>query len=155
MKKLVLIFTILALFCSCCQNILTCKNRKYYSEDNTIKIDDENVLRLCQRVNYNPRIIDGESSRRLYLTFLDIDAAKTKKSLNLKTDTLIVQAKYDFWSIWIWNYEDNKPKGTIKIVQWDEYKIVLKENIAVRDISEKMKKYNGKITFYYKKDTLQ
>ena len=156
MKRLVLILTVLAIFCSCCQNVLTYKNRKYYSEDNTIKVEGYNVFKLCQESNYHkPYVIDGGFSRRLYLTFLDIDAAKTKNNLNLETDTLIVQAKYDFWSIWVWNYEDNKPKGTIKILQWDEYKIVLKENIVVKDIRGKIKRYSGKRTFYHKKNLPQ
>ena len=155
MKRLVLIFTVLIAFCSCCSPILryklATKNKQYYKEENTI--ENDSVFGLCQKVSFCPPIIDGGHVSHFCLTFLDTNAAKTKKVLHLETDTLIVKAKYDFWSVWFWGgYKYDKIKGTIKIVQWDAEKIILKENIKVVIDRRRNKKYTGKRTFYYKNE---
>jgi len=155
MKKVIVIFTVLAIVCTSCQNVLTYKNRKYYSEHNTI--ENNNNFKLCQSIDYRPGIIDGGHAYLFCLTFLNIDSAKVKKVLNLKTDTLIVKSDYSVWSAWDWNEDANyKTKGTIEILQWDEEKIILRENIVIIDYKRKnRKKYVGKRIFYFEKEPTQ
>jgi len=154
-KRLVVIFTVLTVFCtSCCPAFKRYKNKKYYTKENTIANDS--IFKLCQMVSFSPRAIDAGHVSRLYLTFLDTNAAKTKKVLHLETDTLIVKSKYDFWSVWFWDdYNPDKIKGTIKILQWDTDKIILKENISVIKAKKRVEKYREKSTFYYKKQNSQ
>lgn len=113
-------------------NILNYKYKKRYHENSTIRSDES--FTLIQSVCFNePRVRDEEFCYTLHLIFLDTIAAKTKKNLNLETDTLIVKSSYRIFSVWNWEDENNKVTGQIKIVAWNKNSITLKENICVSD----------------------
>jgi hypothetical protein len=127
--------------------LLTYRHKKYYNEDSIITSDT--TFKLYQNVCYNrPEVIDEEGCYDLTLTFLDTTAAKTKKNLNLATDTLIVKSRYGISSIWNWQEENNKVTGQIEIIAWDRNAVTIKENIFVSDYRRKQtKKYKGRRTF--------
>ncbi|MCL2131218.1 MAG: lipoprotein, partial [Lentimicrobiaceae bacterium] len=105
MRRILLTLTLLTALSSC-SNVLMYKHKRYYTEQNTIQNDT--VFQLCQDVYYNPqkrgwKVIDAWHNRYLCLTFLDTNTAKTKKILNIETDTLIVTTKYGVTSVWDWN----------------------------------------------------
>ena len=148
MKRLILTYCILTILTSCSRtNLLTYKNKKFY-EENSIILSDT-TTKLYQRILYNrPGIIDEEFSYDLTLTFLDTAAARTKKILNLETDTLIIKSRYGVFSIWNWEVENNKVSGQIEIVAWDKNSITLKENIYVSDFRRnETRNYNGTRTY--------
>jgi hypothetical protein len=153
MKKILPLFAFFVVFVSCDSLYIFLNNQKIRcTKHNTIQNDT--IFRLEQTIYCNiPNTIDAWSYRMLYLTFLDTNAAKMKKILNLKTDTLIVKTEYRGWSVWDWDEDaDYKVKGKIEILQWDTNKIVLKENIFITDYKRReKKKYIGKRNFFYEK----
>ena len=148
MIRIVLIYCLGLILASCGHpNLLNYKRRKYYEENSIIKKDS--IFELYQYVLYNRLgIIDEEFCYNLTLTFLDTAAAKTKRILNLATDTLIVKSSYGRFSVWNWSDEHNIVTGQIEIVTWDKDGITLKENIIVLDYRRKeTKTYKGTRTY--------
>lgn len=148
MTRLVLTYFILTILTSCSRtNLLTYKHRKY-SKENSI-ITSDTTFKLYQHVCYNrPGVIDEEFCYYITLIFSDTTAAKTKRSLNLETDTLIVKAQYGVFSVWNWSDENNKVSGQIDIVKWNRDEIILKENIqAIDNRRKETKRFKGTRTF--------
>lgn len=148
MKKLILTYFILTILTSCSQtNLLTYKHKKYYKENSIITNDS--IFKLYQNVCYNrPRVIDEEFCYGLTLKFIDTSAAKTKRTLDLQADTLIVKAGYGIFSVWNWSDENNKVSGQIEIIKWDKNEVILRENIQVNDFGRnETKKFVGTRTF--------
>ncbi len=133
-------------------NLLTYKHKKYYKENSIITNDS--IFKLYQNVCYNrPRVIDEEFCYELTLKFIDTSAAKTKRTLNLQADTLIVKASYGIFSIWNWYDENNKVSGEIEIIKWDKNEVVLRENIKANDFNRKeTKKFVGTRIFKRKNE---
>jgi len=151
-KRLLFLFTLLILFTSCSNLLLLRYNFKKYHAKQCNYIRNDTIFRLEQIVFYNkPNVIDSWFARGLFFTFLNTNAAKTKKILDLETDTLIVKTEYSGWSVWDWSEnESNKIKGTIELLQWDADKIILREKIFVTDYKRKQKKkYIGEKAFLY------
>jgi len=148
MKRLILTYCILAFLTSCSQkNLLTYKHKKDYKENSIITNDT--IFKLYQSVCYNrPGVVDEEFCYSLTLKFIDTSAAKTKRMLDLQTDTLIVKAGYGIFSVWNWGEENSKVSGQIEIINWDKNEVVLRENIQVNDFSRnETKKFVGTRTF--------
>ncbi len=144
MIRFLLFFCISTVFMACdSANLLTYKYKKYYKESNTIANDS--VFEANQSVCYHkPRVADGGFCSSLSLRFIDTAAAKTKKVLDLQTDTAIVRANYDFNSVWSWDAPSSKITGQIEILKWHKNKLVLKENVQVFLRSKKqIKKFVG------------
>ena len=113
-------------------NLLNYKYRIHY-EENSI-ITSNTTFTLYQNVCYNrPGTIDEEFCYDLTLTFLDTTAAKTKKILNLETDTLIIKSRCGKSSVWF-DSGNNKVTGQIEICVWDKNAVTLKENIYASGI---------------------
>jgi len=131
--------------------LLTYKHRKYYKENSIITSDT--TFKLYQHVCYNrPGVIDEEFCYYITLIFSDTTAAKTKMTLNLETDTLIVKAQYGIFSVWNWSDENNKVSGQIDILKWNKEEIILTENIQVVDNRRKEKRrFKGTRTFIRQK----
>jgi hypothetical protein len=148
MTKSLFFFCILIYLTSCSRgNLLTYTHKKYYEENSSIT--SNSTFELYQTVCYNnPRIIDEEFCYYLTLNFIDTTAAKAKRTLDLKADTLIVKATYGMYSVWNWSDENNKLSGLIKILKWDKNEVVLSENIRADDLRRKeTKKLIGTRTF--------
>lgn len=148
MIRLLQTFILLTILTSCIRtNVLTYKHRQYFKERSIITSDS--IFELYQDAYYNvPHIIDEEFAYYLTLKFLDTTVAKTKKILNLMTDTLIVKSNYGVFSVWNWSDEKNKIGGQIEIINWDKDSIIIKENVSVYDIRRKeRKKFHGTRTF--------
>lgn len=142
------VFCLLLILTGCGKiNILKLKYRLYYTEKS--EITNDTVFTLYQRVIYDkPNVIDEEFSYNLTLTFIDTAAAKAKKTLNLITDSSIVKAGYDIFSIWNLEDERNRLTGGIKILNWNSNAITLKENITVYDRRRnEIRRYSGTRTF--------
>lgn len=149
MIRLIFAFGLLLMLAACSKaNLLTYRYRLHFDEESIIKND--NVLILTQSIDFNlPRSVDEEYSYELQLIFIDPDAAKKKKVLNLETDTLIVQSSFGLFSVWRWDDADTKVSGQIKILNWHKNSIRLKENVFVVDTIEKTSnKYIGRRTFH-------
>lgn len=128
-------------------NISTSRPGRYFKQENSIRSDS--TFKLIQKVCFNiPRLIDEEYCYVLTLKFLDISKAKSKKTLDLQTDTLIVKASYNKFSIWDWSGEITNVSGQIEILKWKKNKVVLKQNITAIDTNgNKTQKFVGKILF--------
>jgi hypothetical protein len=152
MTRVILTYFILTILTSCSQtNLLRYRHKKHYKENSIITSDT--TFKLYQNVCYNrPGVIDEEFCYELTLTFIDTVAAKTKKILNLATDTSIVKSRYGIFSVWNWEDENNKVTGQIEIIAWDKNSVTLKENIFASDYRRKeTKNYKGTRT-YKRKD---
>lgn len=136
---------------SCTGNLLTYKHRIYFHEENELVHDS--IFLLRQRVCYNrPQVIDEEHCYELQLTFTDTLAAKTKKLLDLATDTALVKASYGLFSVWSWGGDDNPVSGTIQILRWRKDCVVLRERVYVYDrYKQEKKSFRGTRTFRKKK----
>lgn len=149
MTRLALTYLIISLVLTSCvsSNVLTYQKRKYYTENNIITSDT--IFKLYQNACYNkPGVIDEEFCYYLKLTFIDTSAAKTKRILDLETDTSIVRSEYGIFSVWNWSNENNKTKGKIEIIHWDRDSIILKENVIATDYRRKdTKRFKGTRTF--------
>lgn len=134
MKQLtIILFTLLLILTSCnSSNVLNYKNKRHFTESNNITVDS--TFNFFQNTFYNkPGILDEEHCHILKLTLLDTTAAKTKKILSLQSDTNIIKAEYDVFSIWNWTKENNDIYGQIEIVSWNNNGIILKEDISIID----------------------
>lgn len=152
MTRTILTFSILTILTSSClKNVLTYKHRKFYNEKSIIKNDTP--FTLNQNVCYNrPDIIDEEFCYDLTLIFLDTALAKTKKILNLATDTLILKSQYGRFSVWDWEEENNKVSGQIEIISWDKTTVTLKEKIFISEFGRKKSKIFKGTRTYKRKD---
>lgn len=149
--RIILSICILTIFTSCGRfNLLTYKNKKYYTENSIIT--KHATFELYQHVCYNrPNMIDDEFCYYLKLNFVDTSAAKAKKIINIQTDTSIIHVKYGIVSIWNWEDENNQLSGKIEILKWDKDEVILQENIKVVDFRRKeTKKFVGKRTYLRK-----
>lgn len=142
----------LTILASCCSrtNLLTYNYQKYYEENSIITSDS--TFKLYQNICYNkPGVIDEEFCYYLTLKFTDTTAAKTKRILDLQTDTLIVKAGYGIFSVWNWSDENNKVSGQIEILKWDKDEVILKEKVQATDYRRKeTKKFIGTRFFKHK-----
>ena len=148
MTRLLLIFILPITLASCVStNVLTYKHRKHFKERNIITSDS--IFTLYQDASYNrPNIVDEEFSYYLDLTFLDTTVAKTKRILNLATDTTIVKGHYGISSVWSWGGDSTKVSGQIEIIHWGNDGITIKENVHTKDFRRKQaKRFKGTITF--------
>ena len=148
MTRLILTYCFLTILTSSCRtNLLTYKHKKYYKENSIITSDS--TFKLYQNVCYNkPGVIDEEFCFDLTLKFIDTTAAKTKRILDLQSDTLIVKAGYGIFSVWNWSDENNKVCGRIEILKWDKDEVIVKENIQAVDFRRKeTKKFVGTRTY--------
>jgi hypothetical protein len=127
--------------------LLSYKHKKYFKENSIITSDP--TFKLYQNICYDrPGIIDEEFCYSLTLRFIDTTAARTKRILDLQTDTLIVKAGYEIFSIWNWSEENNNISGQIEILKWDKNEVLLKENIKAVDFRRKeTRKFAGTRTF--------
>ena len=124
------------------QNILSLKNKKHYFDQSIIKNDT--ALTLRQTVSYRSKMIDASYSYQLFLTFFDSSLAKSKRTLDAKSDTLIVKTIYDFKSVWNWEPENYTLNGSIEILNWNPNAIELKLDLFVYDECKKKKiRYKG------------
>ena len=143
------IYLIAVLILSSCvgSNVLTYKDREHFKENSVIT--SSTTFKLYQHACYNkPEILDEEFCYYLTLVFLDTAAAKTKKVLDLQTDTNIVRAEYGIFSIWNWSDEHNDVSGQIKITQWDNDQVTLIEDVIAKDHRRnETKKFKGTRTF--------
>lgn len=147
-----MIYCILTILVSCSRpNLLTYKYKRNYSENSVIGKDSP--FKLYQTVCYNKRgVIDEEFCYDLTLKFIDTNAAKTKRILDLQSDTLIVKAEYGIFSVWNWGNENNNVSGQIELLKWTKNKITLKENIQAIDLKRKeTKRFVGTRTFNLEK----
>jgi hypothetical protein len=131
--KLLLTSIITLLITSCVSpNLLTYSSRSNYFEKSILEGDT--IIRLRQAVCFDkPHRIDEEFCHWLIFTLPDSNAAVAKRNLNLKTDTLLVKSKYELFSVWNWQEENNSVSGKIFIQQWEPGKVVLRERIKVID----------------------
>lgn len=103
-------------------------------------------------INYNePGSVDEEYSFTLAFVFTDFDNIKPAQIINLKTDTAIVHCSYDFLSVWSWFDNKSSFSGTITIISKSRKKVVIEENIRVRDNEGKILIYKGRKTFVRRK----
>lgn len=154
MKPFQITYLVIVLLLTSCfnSNVLTYKNRTHYLEQSSISSDT--TFQLTQSICYNePQVIDEEYCYTLKLTFLDTFTAKTKRILDLETDTTIVKAEYGKFSVWNWSSENNHVKGTIEITFWDSNKVTLMENLVATDFRRKEKiKFKGTRSFTRNKE---
>ncbi|MEI8204717.1 MAG: hypothetical protein WCH34_16985 [Bacteroidota bacterium] len=149
MKRFSILFIFaLTILISCnVTRVLNLKHRKYYTERSIISSDT--LTTLIQMVSYNvPHVIDEEFSYELIFKFIDTTAAKTKRILNLETDTAIIKTIYDIASVWNWEEETYSLRGKIEILEWKTDSITIKQNVIVDDKRRKdILKFKGKRTF--------
>ena len=129
------------------KNLLAYKDSIYYTERNIILTDKQ--FSLHQDIWFNvPGVIDEEFAYTLTLVFLEPEAARKRKVLNLSTDTTIVKSTYGVFSVWNWSDENNQVSGKIEITEWKRRRITVKENISVLDIRRNERlKFVGTRTF--------
>jgi len=139
-------------YCVYARPLLKYKNKRFFEEKSIISKNEENVL--FQQICYDkPRVIDEEYCHNLKITFLDLDKAKSKKIIDIKTDTSIVKFNYGIFSIWNWSDEKNEITGTIEILDWGKEEVQLKENILINDIRRNRKRVlQGRRKFIKRKD---
>lgn len=114
-------------------NVLLYKHKKYYKENNIITSDT--IFTLYQKVCYNkPGVIDEEFCYSLKLEFLDTNLAKSKRIIDLQSDTLILKASYGLFSVWNWENEETRISGQIEIIKWNPKGVIVKEHILCEDI---------------------
>ena len=106
-----------------------------FTENNVISTDKritKNMFTLYQNIGYDAEaIIDEEYNYTLKLFFPDPTTAKTRKILNLSTDTAIVKSIYEVVSPWGSGGKNNGISGQIEIIEWSKNSVTLKENITV------------------------
>ncbi len=134
-RLLIIIFSLTFIICHGQINVLTLKDSTNYNENNIILRDKKitkNKFTLSQEINYNePGSVDEEFSYTLTLVFPEPEAANTKKTIDLSSDTTLVQSSYGVFSVWRWNNEKCKISGQIEIVDWNKNSITIKENISI------------------------
>jgi len=128
-------------------NVLHLKHKRYYSDRSILTSDTTRTI--LQMVSYNrPNVIDDGFAYELSFKFIDTTAAKTKRLLNLLSDTAIVKTKYDIVSVWNWEEETYSLNGSIEILEWKTDSVTIKQNVIVDDKRRKeVLKFIGKRTF--------
>lgn len=132
--KLILITTIIFILSSCSNNLFNYKYRLRYSEKNSFNTTLLNTT-TSQNISYNrKRISDEEYTWYLDLQFLTPVDSILNHKIDIKNDSNIIKYKYGINSPWKFNNKSNEYysgelTGTIKVVKFNNCKIVIKGNL--------------------------
>ena len=129
--KYLTLFILLGFGVSCApQNALKLHHKRKYTETNNLKVDSN--LKLEQHIFYNSGAVDGWKSYLLILEILDTEKFKNLKTIQLPQHKNIVDVSFNISSPWFWEEIKTKISGEIKLLNWTEKKIELKENLLVK-----------------------